>query len=72
MNEGLFKYCRHPNYFGEMLVWTSLTLLAGTGGVLKMHPWIVTSPLFTIFLLCFVSGGHTDVATVPSFCHGLP
>ena len=56
MNEGLFQYCRHPNYFGEILVWTSLTTLAGTGGVLSSHPWILASPLFTAFLLIFVSG----------------
>ena len=56
MDSGLFQYCRHPNYFGEILVWTSLTALAGMGGVLKAHPWIVASPLFTAFLLIFVSG----------------
>ena len=41
---------------GEILVWTSLTMLAGTGGVMKAHPWIVASPLFTALLLIFVSG----------------
>ena len=40
-------------------MWTSLTVLAGTGGVMRSHPWIVASPLFTSLLLIFVSGRRT-------------
>ncbi|BDA45900.1 hypothetical protein COCOBI_07-6870 [Coccomyxa sp. Obi] len=56
MDSGLFALCRHPNYFGEILLWSSLTVLAGTHGVLAKHPWILASPAFTIFLLVYVSG----------------
>lgn len=56
MDSGLFALCRHPNYFGEILLWTSLTVLAGTNGVFVKHPWIVVSPLFTAFLLLYASG----------------
>lgn len=56
VDEGLFRYCRHPNYFGEMLLWTSLTALAGGPGVLTAHPWVAVSPAFTIFLLTQASG----------------
>ncbi len=56
VESGLFALSRHPNYFGEILVWVSLTALAGTHGVLAAHPWIVVSPLFTTFLLLYVSG----------------
>ena len=56
VDEGLFRYCRHPNYFGEMLLWTSLTVLAGGPGVLAAHPWVAVSPAFTIFLLTQASG----------------
>ncbi|EIE22535.1 DUF1295-domain-containing protein [Coccomyxa subellipsoidea C-169] len=56
MDSGLFALCRHPNYFGEILLWTSLTVLAGTHGVFAKHPWIIASPAFTIFLLLYVSG----------------
>ena len=63
MNEGLFRYCRHPNYFGEMLLWTSLTALAGGPGVLMAHPWVAVSPAFTIFLLTQASGA---LAYIPS------
>ena len=56
VDSGLFALSRHPNYFGEILVWVSLTALAGTHGVLAAHPWIAASPLFTAFLLLYVSG----------------
>ena len=46
---------------GEILVWTSLTVLAGTSGVMRAHPWIMASPLFTSLLLIFVSGKHTPL-----------
>ncbi len=59
VDSGLFALSRHPNYFGEILVWVSLTALAGTHGVLAAHPWIAASPLFTAFLLLYVSGEHS-------------
>lgn len=34
-NVGLWKYCRHPNYFGEWMVWNSL-ILASIPSVLEM------------------------------------
>lgn len=62
MSKGLFRYCRHPNYFGEMLLWTSLTALAGGSGVLAAYPWVAVSPAFTIFLLTQASGEHTSMS----------
>ena len=56
VDSGLFALSRHPNYFGEILVWVSLTALAGTHGVFAAHPWIAASPFFTAFLLLYVSG----------------
>ena len=56
MDSGLFALCRYPNYFGEILLWTSLTVLAGTHGVFAKHPLIIASPAFTTFLLIFASG----------------
>ena len=61
VDEGLFRYCRHPNYFGEMLLWTSLTALAGGPGVLAAHPWVAVSPAFTIFLLTQASGACSHI-----------
>jgi steroid 5-alpha reductase family enzyme len=50
---GLWKYTRHPNYFGDFLVWWGLTLLAFAGGA---PWWIIVSPLTISFLLIRVSG----------------
>ncbi|KAJ1487417.1 hypothetical protein T484DRAFT_1941279 [Baffinella frigidus] len=47
---GLWHYSRHPNYFGEMLVWWSLW------GLSAAPMWTVASPLFVTFLLTQVSG----------------
>ena len=52
-SEGLWRYTRHPNYFGDFLVWWGLTLLAFAGGA---PWWIVVSPLTISFLLIRVSG----------------
>jgi steroid 5-alpha reductase family enzyme len=55
MSSGLWRYSRHPNYFGETCVWWGVWLLAlagaGTSGA-----WTVVSPLIMTFLLLKVSG----------------
>ena len=53
MNHGLWAYSRHPNYFGECLVWWGLYLitLATPGGA-----WAIISPVVITFLLLKVSG----------------
>ena len=52
-NTGLWKYTRHPNYFGEALMWWGIGIMAvGT-------PWgllALVSPLTITFLLRYVSG----------------
>ncbi|MBC7854191.1 MAG: DUF1295 domain-containing protein, partial [Pirellulaceae bacterium] len=50
---GLWKFTRHPNYFGDFLVWWGLTLMAFAGGA---PWWIIISPLTISFLLIRVSG----------------
>mmetsp|Transcript_57400 Transcript_57400/g.138661 ORF Transcript_57400/g.138661 Transcript_57400/m.138661 type:complete len:231 (-) Transcript_57400:1277-1969(-) len=49
---GLWQYSRHPNYFGEMVVWWSLWAAAGRA----VPRWSVASPLMVCGLLLFVSG----------------
>ena len=52
---GLWRYSRHPNYFGEMLVWWGLFVYA----VPVLHGAafaVVLGPLFITVLLLFVSG----------------
>lgn len=53
MQEGLWKYTRHPNYFGEVLQWWGIFLFAVTlpGG------WMTAiGPLTITFFILFVSG----------------
>ena len=53
MNRGLWAYTRHPNYFGESLIWWGLFIIAlTTPGSL----WVVISPLVITYLLLKVSG----------------
>jgi steroid 5-alpha reductase family enzyme len=52
---GLWRYSRHPNYFGEILVWWGLFVYA----VPFLHGAafaVVVGPVFITLLLLFVSG----------------
>jgi steroid 5-alpha reductase family enzyme len=53
MNQGLWRYSRHPNYFGESCVWWGIALLALAGGGAW---WALLSPVLVTFLLLKVSG----------------
>ncbi|KAM0853421.1 hypothetical protein ACQ4PT_051076 [Festuca glaucescens] len=54
-NVGLWSYTRHPNYFGEMLLWWGV-FVASTP-VLSGAEWLVIlGPIFLTLLLLFVSG----------------
>eukprot|EP00252_Welwitschia_mirabilis_P002255 TRINITY_DN1216_c0_g1_i3.p1 TRINITY_DN1216_c0_g1~~TRINITY_DN1216_c0_g1_i3.p1 ORF type:complete len:192 (+),score=21.61 TRINITY_DN1216_c0_g1_i3:458-1033(+) len=54
-NIGLWKFSRHPNYFGEILLWWGVFLASLP--VLGHLKWLaVCSPIFTMYLLLFVSG----------------
>ena len=55
MDRGLWRYTRHPNYFGEVCVWWGLWLLA-LGGAGWSGAWSVVSPLLMTWLLLKVSG----------------
>lgn len=53
MKKGLWAYSRHPNYFGESLIWWGLFLITlATPGSF----WTVISPMVITFLLLKVSG----------------
>jgi len=55
IRSGLWKYSRHPNYFGEILVWWSIWLTALPGFHGMNHLGII-GPLFITILILFVSG----------------
>lgn len=52
MKTGLWRYSRHPNYFGECCLWWGLWLVALSAGA----GWTVFSPLLMTVLLLKVSG----------------
>jgi steroid 5-alpha reductase family enzyme len=52
MNTGLWKYTRHPNYFGDAFLWWGYYLFTfSVGGY-----WTIFSPILMTFLLMRVSG----------------
>jgi len=52
LDTGLWRYTRHPNYFGEALVWWGFGLIGvATGGL----PGLLGPAIFTYFLI-YVSG----------------
>lgn len=53
--EGLWRLSRHPNYFGEMLVWIGIYFLARPSLHALSHIAVV-SPIFIVLLLLFGSG----------------
>lgn len=52
MNQGLWRYSRHPNYFGECLIWWGFALFALATG----DAWAILSASLMTLLLLKVSG----------------
>jgi steroid 5-alpha reductase family enzyme len=55
INVGLWAWSRHPNYFGEIVLWTGMAIIA----LPVLHGWqwaTLISPVFVAFLLLKVSG----------------
>jgi len=53
MTEGLWKYTRHPNYFGEATMWLGIFIIA----LATPYGWVaVIAPVLIMYLLLFVSG----------------
>ena len=52
MDRGLWRYSRHPNYFGDSMVWWGIWLVAVAAGAW----WTVAGPLVMTILLLRVSG----------------
>jgi len=82
MDRGLWRYTRHPNYFGECCVWWGLYAIALGAGAW----WSVPGPLLVTLLLLKVSGvtllekdigerrpAYADyIARTPAFLPGRP
>jgi len=52
METGLWRYTRHPNYFGDALLWWGLGLIGAATGAW----WCLAGPAFMTLLLVRVSG----------------
>jgi steroid 5-alpha reductase family enzyme len=53
MRTWLWRYSRHPNYFGEVLLWWGIWLFS----YFTPYFWIaIIGPLTITFLIVFVSG----------------
>jgi len=55
INEGLWARSRHPNYFGEISLWTGITVMA-ISTFEGMNFLALFSPIFSYLLLVYVSG----------------
>jgi len=52
LDTGLWRYSRHPNYFGDAVLWWGAYLVAAAGGAY----WTAIGPVLITFLLLRVSG----------------
>ena len=53
LSTGLWRYTRHPNYFGETLIWWGIFVIAAS---VPDGAWTVFSPILMTVLLVRVSG----------------
>ena len=52
LNKGVWRYTRHPNYFGESCIWFAYGFMAIGAGVY----WAMISPVLMTYLLVKVTG----------------
>jgi len=55
INEGLWSRSRHPNYFGEITLWSGIMVMS-ISSFTGMNYLAIFSPIFTYLLLNFISG----------------
>ena len=55
MDKGLWRYTRHPNYFGDACAWWGIWLAAASAGW-DIALWTVAGPIFLTFTLVKWSG----------------
>ena len=56
IQSGLWRYSRHPNYFGEFLMWLGIYLLTIDALDLTNKLISLISPFYLLIILIFVSG----------------
>ena len=69
-DSGFFKYTRHPNYFGDFVIWVAHFILA-VGSDWPYGLLVAGSPLLMFVMLRFVSGvamlDKVQAATKPKY-----
>lgn len=63
MDRGLWRYSRHPNYFGEVVIWWGIYVIALETGSAW---WTVIGPAVITFLLLRVSGVTLTESSIKS------
>ena len=53
MDKGLWSLTRHPNYFGDSMMWTGIFFVALSGW---SSIWIVVGPALMTYMIVFISG----------------
>lgn len=52
LDSGLWRYSRHPNYFGEVTLWTGIALLGVAAGAW----WALLSPAMVLVIILRITG----------------
>lgn len=55
INSGLWKFSRHPNYIGEILLWLGISIIS-LSSLEGLELATLISPFFTYLLLVYISG----------------
>ncbi|ETN92687.1 putative membrane protein [Gammaproteobacteria bacterium MOLA455] len=56
LSSGLWRYSRHPNYFGECCVWCGWVVFAIPSASAATLPWLLLAPMIMMALLLKLSG----------------
>ena len=55
LTSGAWAYTRHPNYFGEAMLWWGIWFIC-LGSVIDLPLWTIIGPITINFLVRYVSG----------------
>lgn len=56
LKTGLWRYTRHPNYFGDALMWWGIFIIVITNTTLPFNLLAIISPVLMTYLLLYISG----------------